>query len=73
MANNPFDKLKQVKPNDVPKQKVVPIKTNKRDSEQTYTLWLDKELIKALKLRAVEQNTNVKLLIEEAIRQYIQK
>lgn len=71
MANNPFDKLKQVKPNDVPKQKVVPIKTNKRDSEQTYTLWLDRELIKTLKLKAVEQNTNVKLLIEEAIRQYL--
>lgn len=71
MANNPFDKLKQVKPNDVPKQKVVPIKTNKRDNEQTYTLWLDKELIKTLKLKAVEQNTNVKLLIEEAIRQYL--
>jgi len=71
MANNPFDKLKQVKPNDVPKQKVVPIKTNKRDSEQTYTLWLDKELLKTLKLKAVEQNTNVKLLIEEAIRRYL--
>jgi len=71
MANNPFDKLKQVKPKDVPKQKVVPIKTNKRDSEQTYTLWLDKELLKTLKLKAVEQNTNVKLLIEEAIRRYL--
>lgn len=71
MANNPFDKLKQVKPNDVPKQKVVPVKNNKRDSEQTYTLWLDKELIKALKLKAVEEDTNVKLLIEEAIRQYL--
>lgn len=71
MANNPFDKLKQVKPNDVPKQKVVPVKTNKRDSEQTYTLWLDKELIKALKLKAVEEDTNVKLLIEEAIKQYL--
>lgn len=73
MANNPFDKLKQVKPNDVPKQKVVPVKTNKRDSEQTYTLWLDKELIKALKLKAVEEDTNVKLLIEEAIRQYLKQ
>ena len=71
MANNPFDKLKQVKPNDVPKQKVVPVKANKRDSEQTYTLWLDKELIKALKLKAVEEDTNVKLLIEEAIKQYL--
>lgn len=71
MANNPFDKLKQVKPNEVPKQKVVPIKAKKRDSEQSYTLWLDKELIKTLKLKAVEQDTNVKILIEDAIRQYL--
>lgn len=71
MVNNPFDKLKQVKPNEVPKQKVVPIKPKKRDSEQSYTLWLDKELIKTLKLKAVEQDTNVKTLIEDAIKQYL--
>jgi len=71
MTNNPFDKLKQVKPNEVPKQKVVPIKEKKRDSEQSYTLWLDKELIKALKLRAIEKDTNVKSLVEEAIRAYL--
>jgi len=73
MANNPFEKLKQVKPNVVPKQKVVPIKEKKRDSEQSYTLWLDKELIKTLKVRAVEEDTNVKNLVEEAIRQYLRE
>lgn len=71
MANNPFDKLKQVKPNEVPKQKVVPIKRKKRDSEQSYTLWLDKELLKQLKMKAIEQDTNVKNLVEEAIVQYL--
>lgn len=71
MSKDPFAKLKDVKKNDVPKQKVVPVKKRKRDGEQSYTLWLDKEMIKKLKLRAVEQNTNVKLLIEDAIKQYL--
>lgn len=71
MANNPFEKLKQVKPNEVPKQKVVPVKRKKRDSEQSYTLWLDKELLKQLKMMAIEQDTNVKNLVEEAIVQYL--
>ncbi len=71
MSKDPFAKLKEVKQNDVPKQKVVPVKERKRDSEQSYTLWLDKELIKALKVRALEEDTNVKNLVEEAIRQYL--
>lgn len=71
MSKDPFAKLKDVKKNDVPKQKVVPVKERKRDGEQSYTLGLDKEMIKKLKLRAVEQNTNVKLLIEDAIKQYL--
>ena len=72
MANNPFEKLKQVKPNEVPKQKVVPVKMKKRDREQSYTLWLDKELLKQLTRMAVEQNTNVKSLVEEAVRAFLQ-
>jgi len=71
MSKNPFDKLKEVKSNDVPKQRVVPIKANKRDGEQSYTLWLDKELIKTLKIKAIEDNTNVKNIIEEAVRAYL--
>ncbi|MEJ5148843.1 hypothetical protein [Sphingobacterium sp. MYb388] len=71
MSINPFDKLKEVKPNEVPKQKVVPVKAKKRDHEQSYTLWLDKELLKQLKLKAIEQNTNVKNLVEEAIIKYL--
>ncbi|TYR30810.1 ribbon-helix-helix protein, CopG family [Sphingobacterium phlebotomi] len=71
MSKDPFAKLKEIKQNDVPKQKVVPVKERKRDSEQSYTLWLDKELIKALKVRALEEDTNVKNLVEEAIRQYL--
>jgi len=73
MSKNPFEKLQQVKPNEVPKQKVVPVKENKRDREQSYTLWLDKELMKKLKIRAVEEGSNVKVLIEEAINMLLRK
>lgn len=71
MSKNPFDKLKEVKRNEVPKQAIVPVKEKKRDKEQTYTLWLDKELIRALKVKAIEKDTNVKTLVEEAIRHYL--
>jgi len=71
MIANPFDKLKEVTPNNVPRQKVVPVKTKKRDSEQSYTLWLDKDLLKRLKLKAIEQDSNVKNLVEDAIKAYL--
>lgn len=73
MATGAFDKLKQVTPKETPKQKIVPVKERKRDSESSYTLWLDKNLLKALKLKAVEEDDNVKNIVERAIRQYIQK
>ncbi len=66
-----FDKLKDIKPKEAPKQKVIPVKERKRDNEKSYTLWLDKELLKALKLEAVEKDDNVKNIVEEAIRQYL--
>ena len=66
-----FDKLKEIKPSTAPMQKVVPIKEKKRDSETTYSMWLDKELLKKLKIKAVEEEDNVKNIIERAIRQYL--
>lgn len=71
MATGAFDKLKQVNQKEIPKQKIVPIKELKRDNERTYTLWLDKNLLKTLKLKAVEEDSNVKNLIEEAIKKYL--
>ncbi|SJN18682.1 hypothetical protein [Sphingobacterium sp. JB170] len=71
MATGAFDKLKQVTPKETPKQKIVPVKERKRDNESSYTLWLDKDLLKALKLKAVEENDNVKNLVEQAIRLYL--
>jgi len=71
MASNAFDKLKQIKTKDIPTQKIVPIKDRKRDMERSYTLWLDKELLKTLKIKAIEENRNVKNIVEEAIRYYI--
>jgi len=66
-----FDKLKQVTPKETPKQKIVPVKERKRDHESSYTLWLDKDLLKALKLKAVEEGGNVKNIVERALRQYL--
>lgn len=71
MGGGAFEKLKQVTPKETPKQKIVPIKERKRDNESSYTLWLDKDLLKALKLKAIEKEGNVKNLVEEAIRQYL--
>ena len=71
MKLSPFEKLKQLPKNETPKQKIVPVKENKRDSESSYTLWLNKELLKALKFKALEENDNVKNLVEKAIRKYL--
>ncbi|RYX87866.1 hypothetical protein EON73_00260 [bacterium] len=68
---NAFEKLKSIKQQEAPKQKVVPVKERKRDNEKSYTLWLDKDLIKSLKMKALERGDNVKILVEEAIRQYL--
>lgn len=68
---NAFDKLKEIKPSTTPLQKVVPVKINKRENETTYSMWLDKELLKKLKIKAVEENDNVKNIIERAIREYL--
>ncbi|SJN50525.1 hypothetical protein [Sphingobacterium sp. JB170] len=66
-----FDKLKQVTPKETPKQKIVPVKEKKRDSEKSYTLWLDKELLKDLKLKAIETDDNMKSIVEKALRAYL--
>jgi hypothetical protein len=66
-----FDKLKKIEPSTSPLQKVVPVKEKKRDSETTYSMWLDKELLKKLKIKAAEESDNVKNIIERAIRQYL--
>ncbi|CAA7393570.1 hypothetical protein [Chryseobacterium fistulae] len=71
MKSGPFDKLKQIQLKETPKQKIVPVKERKRDNESSYTLWLNKDLLKALKFKAVEENDNVKNLVEKAIIKYL--
>jgi hypothetical protein len=51
-----------------PMQKVVPVTAKKRENEVQYMLWMDKYLMKSLKLKSVETGRSVKDLIEEAIR-----
>lgn len=68
---NAFDKLKELPTKSAPQQKVVPVKEKKRDNEKSYTLWLDKDLLKALKLKAAETDDNMKNLVEKALRAYL--
>lgn len=67
---NAFEKLNEIKIKKTSKQKLVPIKERKRDEERSYMLWINKNLLKELKLRAVKTDNNVKNIIEEAIKQY---
>lgn len=70
---NAFDKLKNIQKSNSPKQKVVQVKESKRDSEKSYMLWLNKELLKDLKKKAIEEDSNMKEIIEKALRQYLNK
>ena len=70
---NAFDKLKNIQKSNSPKQKVVQVKESKRDSEKSYMLWLNKDLLKDLKKRAIEEDSNMKEIIEKALNQYLRK
>ena len=70
---NAFDKLKNIQKSNSPKQKVVQVKESKRDSEKSYMLWLNKDLLKDLKKRAIEEDSNMKEIIEKALNQYLNK
>lgn len=70
---NAFDKLKSIQKSNSPKQKVVQIKESKRDNEKSYMLWLNKDLLKDLKKRAIEEDSNMKEIIEKALNQYLKK
>ena len=68
---NAFDKLKNIQKSNSPKQKVVQVKESKRDNEKSYMLWLNKDLLKDLKKRAIEEDSNMKEIIEKALIQYL--
>ena len=70
---NAFDKLKNIQKSNSPKQKVVQVKESKRDNEKSYMLWLNKDLLKDLKKRAIEEDSNMKEIIEKALNEYLNK
>lgn len=45
--------------------------TNKRDKEVRYMLWIDKDLMKKVKLKALEEETTVKDLIEYSLKTFL--
>lgn len=68
---NAFDKLKNIQKSNSPKQKVVQVKESKRENEKSYMLWLNKDLLKDLKKRAIEEDSNMKEIIEKALKEYL--
>jgi len=51
-------------------QKVIPVK-NKLDNEIQFSFYIDKGLLKKLKLKALNNDTSIKQLINESIEKYI--
>ncbi|MBF0598307.1 ribbon-helix-helix protein, CopG family [Faecalibacter rhinopitheci] len=68
---NAFEKLKNIQKSNSPKQKVVQVKESKRENEKSYMLWLNKDLLKDLKKRAIEEDSNMKEIIEKALKEYL--
>lgn len=68
-----FDKLKDINKSIPPKQKIIQVKESKRDNEKSYMLWLNKDLLKELKIKAAEEDSNMKEIIEKALKQYLNK
>lgn len=58
-----LNKAKETSTVKTPKQKVVPVKDKKRDNETQFSLWVDNDLLKKYKQKALDENTNVKELI----------
>lgn len=45
---------------------------SKRENETTFMLWIDKDLYKQVKLEAVEEGTNAKEIVCEALKVYFE-
>lgn len=53
-------------------QKVVPVKS-KMVNETQFSFYLDKELLKKIKLLALNENESVKSIINQALENYLEK
>jgi len=55
-----------------PLQKVVPIKV-KENEEVQFSFYIEKQLLKKTKLKALENDVSIKSLINEAIKYFLEK
>ena len=51
-------------------QKIVPI-VNKEVDEVQFSFYIEKELLKKLKMKALQNETSMKLLVNDAIKQFL--
>jgi len=66
-----FDRFKKIDTVDSSEEKAVPLSNSKRGTEVFFGLWMDKAMHRRLKFLALEQETNVKVIVCEAIRKHI--
>lgn len=58
---------------EVPKQKVVTIKESKLEKEKMFSVYIPEEMLKKLKIQAIEEGRSIKNLINNAIEIYLEK
>lgn len=71
-SENINDLINQVKSNNEQNiiQKIVPI-SNKKIEEIQFSFYIEKELYKKLKLKAIKQEMSMKEIVNEALRKFI--
>jgi len=52
-----------------PLQKVTPLKQEKDETQ--FSFWIDSNVLKQLKMRAIEEGTSIKYIINKSITSYI--
>jgi predicted HicB family RNase H-like nuclease len=67
-----IDQLKSAQPKEV-QQKVIPNKISKLENETQFSFYIDKKLLKKLKMNSVQNEKSIKDLINAAITEYIKQ
>jgi hypothetical protein len=63
--------MKETTPVPTPIQEVTPVKKDARESQTQLMVWIDKELMKAVKRHHVENNMSIKEIVAVALKSYL--
>lgn len=67
-----FAERVKAEPVQVPVQKVIPVQTmSESKEEQQLNVWITKDMMKRLKVKAIENDKTLKEMVTEAIEQFL--